>query len=91
MLAGLGVQQANVDGNYNTTQDYGEIGVGLRYGLSRNFHVTLDIRAGSRSSVSGDNTMPVTGVAKTVTPPSSSNTDTSEDYTRARLAAILYF
>jgi hypothetical protein len=91
VLAGLGVQQANVDGDYNTTQDYGEIGVGLRYALSRNFHVTFDIRAGSRSSVSGDDTAPVTGVAKTVTPPSSNNTDTSEDYTRARLAAILYF
>jgi hypothetical protein len=91
VLAGLGVQQANVGGNYNTTQDYGEIGVGLRYALSRNFHVTFDIRAGSRSSVSGDNTDPVTGVARTVTPPSSSGTDTSEDYTRARLAAILYF
>jgi hypothetical protein len=33
----------------------------------------------------------VVGVAKTVVPPSSSGNDTSEDYTRARLAAILYF
>ena len=34
VLAGLGVQQANVDGDYNTTQDFGEIGVGLRYALT---------------------------------------------------------
>lgn len=91
VLAGLGVQQANVDGDYNTTQDYGELGVGLRYAFSRNFHLTFDVRAGERSSVSDSNNDVVTGVAKTVTPPSSSADNSKEDYTRARLAAILYF
>jgi hypothetical protein len=32
----------------------------------------------------------VTGVARTVTPPSSTSGQ-SEDYTRARLSALLYF
>jgi hypothetical protein len=90
LLAGLGVNQANVDGDYNTTQDYGEIGVGLRYAFSRNFHLAFDVRAGTRSSVSGDNTDPVVGAARTVTPPSS-DSGQSEDYTRARLSAFLYF
>ncbi|MFT3700687.1 MAG: outer membrane beta-barrel protein [Kofleriaceae bacterium] len=91
VLAGLGVEQAQVDGDYSTTQDYGELGVGLRYAFSRNFHLTFDVRAGERSSVSSDNSDVVTGVAKTVTPPSSNSNDNKEDYTRARLAAILYF
>ncbi|HEY0250716.1 MAG TPA: outer membrane beta-barrel protein [Kofleriaceae bacterium] len=92
VLAGLGVQQANVDGDYNTTQDYGELGIGLRYAFSRNFHVAFDVRAGERSSVSDDNSNDaVTGVARTVTPPSSNSDDNKEDYTRARLSAILYF
>jgi len=90
LLAGLGVNQANVDGDYNTTQDYGEIGAGLRYAFSRNFHLAFDLRAGTRSSVSGDNTDPVVGAARTVTPPSS-DSGQSEDYTRARLSAFLYF
>jgi len=90
ILGGIGVEQANVGGNYNTTQDYGEIGAGLRYALTRNLHIAFDLRAGSRSSVSGDNTDPVTGVAKTVVPPSS-NSSQSEDYTRGRLSALLYF
>jgi hypothetical protein len=92
VLAGLGVQQADVGGTYNTTQDYGEIGAGLRLALTPHFHVTLDVRAGSRSTVSNDPTsaMPTGSIERGVTPPTS-NSDTSEDYTRARLAAIYYF
>jgi len=91
VLAGLGAQQADVGGNYSTTQDYGELGAGIRYAFNRNFHVTFDLRAGSRSSVSGGDMTNVTGVGRTIAPPSSNSSDTSEDYTRARLAAILYF
>jgi Outer membrane protein beta-barrel domain len=90
VLVGMGVQQANLDGTYNTTQDYGEIGAGLRYAISRNFHVTFDLRAGSRSSVSNDNMDQLAGVARTIAPPTSASSQ-SEDYTRGRLAAILYF
>ena len=52
VLGGLGVQQADVGGSYSTTQDYAELGVGLRYAISPHFHVLFDIRAGSRSTVS---------------------------------------
>lgn len=97
VLVGLGVQQAQVgDGaggtDYTTTQDYGEIGAGIRFAVTRNLHLTFDLRAGTRSSVSSDkaDTMPV-GVARTITPPTPGDNSSSEDYTRARLSAILYF
>lgn len=91
VLAGLGVQQADVSGNYSTTQDFAEIGAGIRFAVSSHFHLALDLRAGTRSTVSNDQTMPVTGgVARSITPPTS-DSGQSEDYTRARLSAILYF
>jgi hypothetical protein len=95
VLGGMGVEQASVNGNYNTTQDYVEIGAGLRFALSRNFHLTLDIRAGQRTSVSSPDmaqTLPPNTTASMVAPPPSSGTNSNaEDYTRARLSAILYF
>ncbi len=93
VLAGLGVQQAQVNGDYSTTQDYGEIGAGLRFAVSPHFHITADIRAGSRSSVSNDTTAmaPAMGTAaRSVTPPTS-DSGQSEDYTLGRVSAILYF
>jgi hypothetical protein len=85
------VQQADVAGNYSTTQDFAEIGVGLRLALSRSFHIALDVRAGSRSTVASDmlSTPPGTA-ARTIAPPTV-DSGQSEDYTRARLSAILYF
>ena len=54
LLAGGGVQQARVNDDFTTTQEFGEIGVGLRVALSRNLHLTADIRAGRRKSVDSD-------------------------------------
>jgi hypothetical protein len=90
LLAGLGVQQAQVGGDYSTTQDFGEIGVGLRFAITNHIHLTADIRAGTRHSVSNDQAMPVTATARMVTPPTS-DSGQSEDYVRGRLAAIVYF
>jgi len=90
VLAGLGAQQAEVDGQFTTTQNFGELGVGLRLALSQNIHLLFDIRAGSRASVDSNN-QGVTGTAaRTVSPPSVDSNE-SEEYTRARLAAALYF
>jgi hypothetical protein len=91
VLAGLGVQQADVSGDYSTTQDFAEIGAGLRWALTPHFHLTADIRLGSRHTVSNDQTQPATTTARMVTPPPTTSADTSEDYTRGRIAAILYF
>ncbi len=93
ILAGAGVQQANVNGDYSTTQDYGEIGVGVRFAITPHFHLTADIRAGSRNTVASDDMATLSGnsAARTIAPPPTSAPDTSEDYTRGRLAAILYF
>ena len=90
VLAGLGVQQADVDGAYTTRQNFGEVGIGLRWAVSPNFHMTFDIRAGSRASVSDDRE-DFDGVAsRSISPPSVSSEE-SEEYSRARLAAVLYF
>ena len=90
VLAGLGVQQADTAGEYETTQNFGELGIGLRWAVTPHFHLTFDVRAGSRATVS-DNTDSVDGtVARTIAPPTEDSSE-SEEYTRARLAAILYF
>lgn len=90
LLAGLGVQQADVDGNYTTTQDFGEIGVGLRWAVARNLHLTLDARAGRRKTIDSDQPVILEGAARTIAPPTTTS-DATEDYTRGRLAAVLYF
>jgi hypothetical protein len=86
LLIGGGVQQAEADGNFTTTQDFGELGVGLRVALSRNLHLTLDARAGRRQTIDSD--QPIF-LERSVSPPS--NPGDTEDYTRARLAAVLNF
>lgn len=87
VLAGLGAQQADVSDGSTTTQNFGEIGVGLRLALTPNVHILFDVRAGSRASVSSDQP---SVAARTLSPPAVDSNE-SEDYTRARLAAALYF
>jgi hypothetical protein len=95
LLAGGGVQQAKVtsggffSSDFTTTQDFGEIGVGLRWALSRSLHLTADIRAGRRQTIDSNQT--VTPVARTINPPSGGVNGDTEDYTRARLAAVINF
>ena len=92
LLAGAGVQQANVDGSFTTTQDYGEVGVGLRWALSRNLHLTFDIRAGKSQTIDSNQPAMVSNAARSVAPPVGSNgSNNTEDFTRGRLAAVLNF
>ena len=94
VLVGMGVEQASVNGSYSTTQDYAELGAGLRLAVTPHFHIAFDVRAGQRTSVASDTTMnalPPNTTASMVAPPTSSAPNNSEDYTRARLSAILYF
>jgi len=93
VLAGLGVQQADVAGEYTTAQNFAELGVGLRFAVTPKFHLAADIRAGSRDSMSsGDGSAPAMGtVARTIAPPTGDAPDDDEGYTRARLSAILFF
>lgn len=90
VLAGIGVQQADTAGEYETTQNFGELGIGLRWAVTPHFHLTFDVRAGSRATVSDDREQVEGAVARTVAPPSA-DSDESEEYSRARLSAILYF
>ena len=91
LLGGGGVEQADVDGSFSTTQEFGELGVGLRWALSRNLHLTFDVRAGARKAIDSNQPDAVSPVARTVAPPSGANGDDTEKFTRARLAAILNF
>ncbi len=93
LLVGMGVQQAEVGDDFTTTQNYGEIGVGLRWAVTPKFHLAAEIRAGSRATVDSEDslmTAPAGTAARVITPPSESSSET-EEYTRGRLNAILYF
>ena len=91
VLAGGGVNQADVNGSFTTTQDFGEIGVGLRLALSRSLHLTLDVRAGRRKTVDSDQPDFLTAAERTIAPPGGGFGNDTEDYTRGRLAAVLNF
>jgi hypothetical protein len=89
VLAGLGVQQAEVGGQFETRQNFGELGIGLRYAITPHVHITADIRAGSRATVGGD-TIQGDVATRSVAPPTA-NSNESESYTRFRLAGLFYF
>jgi hypothetical protein len=92
LLGGAGVEQADVDGSFSTTQQFGELGVGLRWALSRNLHLTFDVRAGARKAIDSNQPATVSPTVRTIAPPSGgTNGDDTENFTRGRLAAILYF
>lgn len=91
VLAGGGVNQADVNGSFNTTQDFGELGVGLRWALSRNLHLTFDIRAGRRKTIDSNQPNDLTTAVRSIAPPSGGVNNDTEDYTRGRLAAVLNF
>ena len=94
VVGGIGVQQADVAGEFQTTQDFAEIGLGIRWAVSRQFHLAFDLRAGSRGTVSDSGstkaTAPSGTMARVIAPPAETS-DESEEYTRGRLSAIFYF
>ncbi len=92
LVGGLGVQQADVAGQFETTQSFAEIGIGLRLAVTPRFHLAADVRAGSRDTLSSDaDAQPVmSAVAREVSPPTTVE-DENENYTRARLSALIYF
>lgn len=91
VLGGFGVQQADIADRFETTQNYGELGIGLRYAVSPRVHLAFDVRAGTRANVGEtEDSGPVIGTdqSRIITPPSD---DETEEYTRARLSALIYF
>jgi hypothetical protein len=82
-----GVGATKVDGAADS-RGFGEIGVGLRWALTDNLHLGVDVRAGSKAT---DNAayVPPGAAARVVTPTDPAND--RESYTRARLSAMLYF
>jgi hypothetical protein len=85
VLAGLGVQQAEVEGDFETRQNFGELGVGLRWAITPHFHLLFDVRGGTRENA--EEQVFEDRAARVAAP----IPQESEDYTRGRLAAMLYF
>ena len=84
LLVGAGAVRADIDDNgnsLNADQMYGEIGAGLAWRLSRSLELSADIRAGSHEVLEND-----AAVFATTAP-----IQEEESYTRARIAAMLYF
>lgn len=88
ILAGVGVGRAELDGMYGANQGYGEVGLGLEWRLTRQFALIGDIRAGSRQNRMDDEDE-IQPLVSTVPPPATMDED--ENYTRARIGALLYF
>lgn len=87
LVGSMGVTQVEVAaGEYESAQSFGELGIGLRYAITPRIHLAGDIRAGSRSAID-DEPQPLDAAARSITPPD----DESEEYTRARLSAVLFF
>lgn len=87
ILGGVGVGRAEMDGMYGANQGYGEVGIGLEWRLSRQFALIGDIRAGSRQNRMDEDE--VEPLISTTPPPAQMDED--ENYTRARIGALLYF
>lgn len=77
----------------DSTRGFGELGIGLRWALSDNLHLTADIRAGARErqTDSFGEPLPLEGAAARVVTPIGPDDENGEGYTRARLSAMFYF
>lgn len=85
-VGGMGVSQVDVgDGAYETSQNFAEVGVGLRLAVTPKIHIAADVRAGARTAT--EEAQPIEAQYRMITP----EEDESEEYTRARLSAVLYF
>jgi hypothetical protein len=85
LMIGGGAVRADIDDNgnsLNADQMYGEIGVGLAWRLSRSLELSADVRAGSREVLDNGND----AVFATTSP-----IQEEENYTRGRIAAMLFF
>jgi len=87
LVGSMGVTQVEVaSGDYESSQSFGEVGIGLRLAVTPRIHLAGDIRAGSRAAIE-DEPRPLDAAARSIAPPE----DESEEYTRARLSAVLFF
>jgi hypothetical protein len=90
LLGGLGVETADTTDTTSATQNFGELGAGIRWAVSRGFHLTADIRAGSRQTMDGGEQTAPARTLSTVAPPAAGSGQ-SEDFTRFQLGAMIYF
>lgn len=85
LMGGVGVTQVELgEGVWQSDQEYGELGIGMSWRLSKHLQLAGDIRAGGRAPV---DSMPDEKALRDIAP---DNLD-EEQYSRARLSAILSF
>jgi hypothetical protein len=84
LLGGMGVTQVDMgNGAWESDQTYAELGAGLTFRLTPKLHLIGDLRAGARTAIEGG---PSDTTFLSVAPPAD-----DENFTRARLSAVLYF
>ncbi len=85
LMGGAGVTQVELgDGAWESDQEFGEVGVGMSFFLTRRLQLAADVRAGARAPVEGG---PSQKALQDIAPDS----EEEEVYSRGRLSAILYF
>lgn len=93
VVAGLGVEKTDVAG-LSSEGGYGEIGGGIRFAVTRRFHLTAELRGGARDATDVYYDAPVPLAARTIYPtptPTPISDQQDETYIRSRFAAILWF
>jgi hypothetical protein len=95
LLIGAGGSQVEHDdddyGDYReTARVYGEIGVGLRWAVTTNFHLAADVRVGSSSEIE-DEDGDYDDRLDFAPPGDGDDGADEEEFTRGRLSAMLYF
>jgi hypothetical protein len=96
LVGSVGVTQVDVDNQWESSQSYGELGVGLRYAITPRFHIIGDIRAGSREMIDGDDrnddpSLSSGGGGNLTTRALVPTDDEGEEFSRARIGLLAYF
>lgn len=88
LVGGLGVSHSDSNGGaVSANRTYGEVGAGLAWQLSDSLSLALDFRAGASRRAGGQSTV----AARTTSSGTTSAMSDQENYTRARLVALVYF
>lgn len=91
IVAGLGAETTDWGGQ-SSEGGYGEIGGGIRFAVTRHFHLTAELRGGARDAPGTYGDTPVPLAARTIYPsPTPTAEPEPETYFRSRFAAILCF
>ena len=87
LVGEVGVMQSEVGDDWETTQSFGELGVGLRFNLTNNLSLSFDIRGGSRHRIDDEDDRGFDAAARELLP----GDDEGEEIVRGQGALTLWF